>query len=108
MKHKIIVTLAAVAALAVPAQASAATSVAQVTATVKKQYTQQIAARTKAAGFKFIGTTMKCAVAGQNKWTCNATYTVKIKTTYAEYGQRITVTATGWKAIGKGTLLKHW
>ncbi len=109
MTRKMIVPLAVLAACAIPGPAAAASpTLAQVTAVVKKQYTQQISARAKRAGFKFIATTMKCAVAGRSKWTCYATYTIEVRTTYAKYGQYIDVTGTGWKARGKGKLLETW
>lgn len=109
MKRRIIATLAVVAAVAVPTQASAATvPLARVTAIVKKEYTQQIRARAQLAGYKFISATLKCAVVGHNQWTCYGTYTIEINGTHAKYGQYINVTTSSWKAIGNGTLLKEW
>jgi cytochrome c len=109
MKRRIIVLLAVVGAAAVPAQASAATvTVAHVTAIVRKGYSQQIRTRTRLAGFKFIGTTVKCASTGHNLWTCYGTYTIEEKGTHLKYGQYISVNANGWKANGNGTFLKQW
>jgi hypothetical protein len=109
MKRTIIVVFAAVAAIAVPAQASASTvPLAHVTAIVRKGYSVQIRARARLAGFEFVGTTVKCAVIGHDLWTCYGTYTLGQKGTFFKYGQYISVTANGWKAQGNGTLIKEW
>ncbi len=102
MKRKMIVSLVVAAVFAMPALASAATT-AQVTAYVKKGFTKQIRARVDLAGLKFIGTTVKCAAIGHNRWTCYGTYTLEDKGEYAKYGDYISVSSSGWKTLSNGS-----
>lgn len=105
--RRAITALAIGIALAIPAQASAATT-KQVTAIVKKGFTRQIRARATLAGYKYIGDTMKCAAIGGQRWTCYATYTLGKQGAFAKYGVYITTTGDTWRTIGNGTLLKEW
>ena len=104
--RRFITALATGVTLALPAQASAITT-GQMTAFIKRGFTNQVRARLQLAGYIFLGDSVKCIYVGQHTWNCYAKYSASKSGYTFQYGVYIVATPNGWKTTGNATLLKE-